>query len=141
MSLEPGTYKIKNVRSGTFLDLWGGSPDEGTPIQGYEEQSGDNQKWILKWTGVGNQVTLQNLQSGSYLGAAGSIENGVKAVGNYNAIPLYIIAAEKGYAIEAANDRGYALDLYGGEKANVTPVIFYTSQANNNQKWYFEKAA
>ncbi|CAE6471040.1 hypothetical protein RSOLAG22IIIB_13775 [Rhizoctonia solani] len=137
--LEAGTYMIKNVSTGTVLDLWHGKPDEGTAVQGFSSHGGDNQKWRLKWTGTGNQVTLQNVKGRTYIGAASNIHNSVKVVGSKTAVPLFIVAAGKGYAIEAASSRLHVLDLKESNPANETPVIFYNNNATDNQKWYFEK--
>ncbi|CAE6485015.1 unnamed protein product [Rhizoctonia solani] len=138
-SLPAGTYTLKNVSTGTVLDLWDGKSTEGTKVQGFQGHGGDNQKWRLKWTGTGNQVTLQNVKGGTYIGAASNIQNSVQAVGSATAVPLIIVAADKGYAIEAASSRLHVLDLKESNPANETPVIFFNNNATDNQKWYFEK--
>ncbi|CUA76977.1 hypothetical protein RSOLAG22IIIB_06424 [Rhizoctonia solani] len=137
--LEAATYTIKNVRTGTVLDLWDGRSEEGTPVQGFSSHGGDNQKWRLKWTGTGNQVTLQNVKGRTYIGAASNIHNSVKVVGSKTAVPLVIVAADKGYAIEAYPSRLHVLDLKESNPADETPVIFFNNNGTDNQKWYFEK--
>ncbi|KAH7325163.1 ricin B lectin domain-containing protein [Rhizoctonia solani] len=140
-SLPAGTYTLKNVSTGTVLDLWDGRSDEGTAIQGFNSHGGDNQKWRLKWTGKGNQVTLQNVKGGTYVGieSSNNIQNSVKVVGSKTAVPLIVVAADKGFAIEAADHRLFVLDLKESNPANETPVIYFNNNATDNQKWYFEK--
>jgi hypothetical protein len=41
--LQPGGYYIRNVHTGTALDLSGAKPDNGTSIIGYQVTSGQNQ--------------------------------------------------------------------------------------------------
>ncbi|CAE6468715.1 unnamed protein product [Rhizoctonia solani] len=139
--LEAGTYRLTNVSTGTVLDLWDGRSDEGTAVQGFTSHGGDNQKWRLKWTGTGSQVTLQNVKGGTYIGAASNIQNSVKAVGSKTPVPLFIVAAGpgEGYAVTVAGTPLYVLDLKESNPANETPVIFYNNNATDNQKWYFEK--
>ncbi|EUC59880.1 ricin-type beta-trefoil lectin domain protein, partial [Rhizoctonia solani AG-3 Rhs1AP] len=138
-SLPAGTYTLKNVSTNTVLDLWDGRSAEGTQVQGFNSHGGDNQKWRLKWTGTGNQVTLQNVKGGTYIGADSSIQNSVNAVGSTTSVSLVIVAADKGYAIEVADHRLYVLDLKESNPKNETPVIFFNNNATDNQKWYFEK--
>ncbi|CCO31531.1 hypothetical protein RSOLAG1IB_09426 [Rhizoctonia solani AG-1 IB] len=136
-SLPAGTYMLKNVSTGTVLDLWNGQSAEGTAIQGFRSHGGDNQKWRLKYTGKGNQATLQNVKSGTYVGTQSNIQNSVKVVGSKTAVPLIIVAADKGFAVEAANHRLFVLDLKESNPANETPVIYYNNNATDNQKWQF----
>ena len=42
--IAPGTYTLKNVKTGTVLDLSGGHGDEGADVFGYQHNGGNNQK-------------------------------------------------------------------------------------------------
>ncbi|KAH7325212.1 ricin B lectin domain-containing protein [Rhizoctonia solani] len=140
-NLPAGTYIIKNASTGTVVDLWAGRADEGTAVQGFQYHGGDNQKWRLKWTGKGNQVTLQNVRTGTYIGHSPSgLSGGARVVGSKTPVPLLLVVADKGYAMEAADQRASVLDLCGGSRANEASIIYYPNNATDNQKWYFEKA-
>jgi Ricin-type beta-trefoil lectin domain-like len=46
----PGSYKMQNLHSGTFVDLSNGSPSNDTKIQGWEGSVNDtnkNQQWVI----------------------------------------------------------------------------------------------
>ncbi|CUA76976.1 hypothetical protein RSOLAG22IIIB_06423 [Rhizoctonia solani] len=137
--LPTGVYRLRNVRTGTALDLWDGRSDPGTKVQGYQAHGGDNQKWILKWTGIGHEVTFQNVKSKTYIGAPGEIADNVQVVGTNKAVPFILVKAESGYILQVASN-GKVLSVRGGESANETPVIFYHSNEADDQKWYFEGA-
>ncbi|GAB1526150.1 hypothetical protein RhiTH_009316 [Rhizoctonia solani] len=109
-----GVYKLKNVATGTLLDLWNGETNEGTIIQGH----GDNEpelntspiananahididfQWHVEWTGTANQLTLRNFKSGTYFGAGPSgVQNGSAPLGSATAVPVVLVVADKGYA-------------------------------------------
>jgi len=45
-AVPPGTYYIRNVHTGTALDLSGASAQDGTRVIGYQVTGGQNQKVI-----------------------------------------------------------------------------------------------
>ncbi|KAF5308976.1 hypothetical protein D9758_018490 [Tetrapyrgos nigripes] len=45
------TYKIVNVQTGTVWDLFDLGDFAGNPVQGFHDNGGDNQKWIIMQTG------------------------------------------------------------------------------------------
>ncbi|KAK7691008.1 hypothetical protein QCA50_006111 [Cerrena zonata] len=48
VSKEADTYTIRNLLTGTYVDLHGSSSANGTPIEGWRKNDKDNQKWIIK---------------------------------------------------------------------------------------------
>ncbi|KAH7325161.1 ricin B lectin domain-containing protein [Rhizoctonia solani] len=138
---KEGIYILKNCATHTVLDLFDGKKDEGTPIQGFKPHGGDNQKWRIKFTGKGNQITIQNVKSKTYVGAASNnIQNSVKVVGSMTPLSFVMVQADKGMTMEVADHRTYVLDLKESNPANETPVIFYNNNATSNQQWHLEKA-
>ncbi|KAF8748744.1 hypothetical protein RHS01_10596 [Rhizoctonia solani] len=55
-----GVYKLKNVATGTLLDLWNGETNEGTIIQGH----GDNGATNLKARAGAQHITHRKCQCG-----------------------------------------------------------------------------
>ncbi|MCV2423813.1 RICIN domain-containing protein, partial [Paucibacter sp. DJ4R-1] len=64
--VSPGTYFLKNVKTGTVIDLSRGESNEGADVFGYDHNGGNNQKWQLQPTGNGQKMTLRNVQTNSY---------------------------------------------------------------------------
>ncbi|KAF8668345.1 hypothetical protein RHS04_09039 [Rhizoctonia solani] len=122
-----GVYKLKNVATGTLLDLWNGETNEGTIIQAptanVNADINIDFQWHVEWTGTANQLTLRNFKSGTYFGAGPSgIQNGSAPLGSATAVPVVLVVADKGYAIEPVADRGVVLDLQTNSSANRVPV-------------------
>ncbi|CAE6458693.1 unnamed protein product [Rhizoctonia solani] len=136
--LPSGVYTLKNVATGTVLDLYDGLAAEGTQIQGFKAHGGDNQKWRLHYTGSGHNATIQNIKSGTYVSFSG-VKNRTPVVGSRTPKGLILIASGDGksYAIETGEKRGYVLDLKESSPANETPVIIYNDNSTDNQKWLF----
>ncbi|KAG8684296.1 hypothetical protein FRC11_012314, partial [Ceratobasidium sp. 423] len=120
--LPAGEYTLKNVSTGTVMDLYDGLAAEGTQIQGFRAHGGDNQKWHLRYTGNGHNATLQNVKSGTYVSFSAA-KNRVPVVGSRTPKNLILIASGDGksYAIETAEKRDYVLDLKESDPANETP--------------------
>ncbi|CAE7108830.1 unnamed protein product [Rhizoctonia solani] len=134
--ITEGTYTIKNVSTGTVMDLYDGLAAEGTQIQGFKGHGGDNQKWHLKYTGNGHSLTLQNVKSGTYLSFS-AIKNSTRVVGSRTARNIVLVSSKNGYVMETAEKREYVLDLKESNPANETPVIIYNDNNTDNQKWHF----
>ncbi|KAG9082431.1 hypothetical protein FRC06_005071, partial [Ceratobasidium sp. 370] len=64
--VSPGTYVLKNVKTGTVFDLSRGAANEGADIFGYQYNGGNNQKWQVQPTGHGQNMTIRNLETGTY---------------------------------------------------------------------------
>ncbi|CUA69685.1 hypothetical protein RSOLAG22IIIB_08608 [Rhizoctonia solani] len=130
-----GFYILRNVSTGTVLDLWGGSAAENTPVIGYALHGGDNQKWQLEWAGSEPIMTLRNVKSGTYLSCK-DVRPGGKVTGSATPQRWSVTAASSGYALELAN-HGYVLDVTASNPENETPIIIYPNYATDNQKWTF----
>ncbi|CAE7108809.1 unnamed protein product [Rhizoctonia solani] len=154
--ITDGVYSVKNVSTGTFLDLYDGLTTEGNPIQGFQGHGGDNQKWRVKYTGTGHNVTLQNVKSGTYA-SYGAAENSSRVVGSKTPKNFNLIASNTGYAyaipwfiwlvkliipvsIALAENHHYVCDLKESDPTNETPVIVYNDNVTDNQLWIFTRA-
>jgi len=139
--LPPGTYTLRNVKTGTVLDLSHGEANEGADIFGYDANGGNNQKWQLQPTGQGQNMTLSNLQARSYASFPGqSFAQGIIVKGSSQPQEYVISAADKGFYISPVQQPGYVLDLVHGSDKNGTKVCVWQNNQQDNQKWYFERA-
>ncbi|GAB1527350.1 hypothetical protein RhiTH_010525 [Rhizoctonia solani] len=137
-SLPSGVYTLKNVSTGSVLDSYWGKPDEGNPVNGYQPHGGPNQQWKLEWTGSGSKFTLRNVKTNNYL-SYGRAQNSDRIVTSKSPKHWFIMVADKGYAVAAAENPLYVLDLTESNPANETPCILYNNNATDNQKWRFHK--
>ncbi|CAE7188427.1 unnamed protein product [Rhizoctonia solani] len=140
ISLPAGTYILQNAATNSLLDLWNSESTEGSVIQGHQPNGGNNQKWVLAWTGIGNSVTLRNVASGTYIGKGSTgVVEGSPVLGSSTPERLLLVAVDKGFAIEATDNRAYVLDLAQNSSANRVPAVYRNNNANDTQKWYFVK--
>lgn len=139
--VAPGTYTLKNVKTGTVLDLSRGESNEGADVFGYEHNGGNNQKWQVQPTGHGQNMTIRNLESNSYAAFPGqSFAQGVLVKGSTQPQEFTILAADKGFYVSPVQQPGYVLDLVHGSDKNGTKVCVWQNNQQDNQKWYFERA-
>ncbi|KEP45400.1 ricin-type beta-trefoil lectin domain protein [Rhizoctonia solani 123E] len=139
-SLPAGTYTLKNAATNSVLDLWNGESAEGKVIQGYESHGGDNQKWQLQWTGTGNSVTIRNVASGTYIGkGASGFAQSSPVLGSITAVPLLLVAADKGFAMEVAELRNTVVGLEQNSSSNTVPAVYRSNTGIDTQKWHFVK--
>ncbi|CAE6400128.1 unnamed protein product [Rhizoctonia solani] len=138
-TLMPGVYILKNVATGTVLDLWHGSAGEDTPVTGYELHGGDNQKArcpnYISYRGLENDAGT-GVVSGTYLSFK-FVRPGTAVIASASPQRWRLCACDSGHVLEPVAHPGYALDLTGSDPSNETPVILYPNYATSNQKWYF----
>jgi len=65
--LQEGLYTLRNVNSGMYLDIEGGSNENGANVLVWNEPGASHSQWQLRSIGLGGVYTLQNAQSGMYL--------------------------------------------------------------------------
>jgi len=70
------TYTLRNIKSGTYLDLAGGNANDGSRIVGWEHTNTYNQRWIIRKDGEG-MYRIQNLASHTFV----DLHNGESANG------------------------------------------------------------
>ncbi|CAE6400399.1 unnamed protein product [Rhizoctonia solani] len=139
--VSPGIYFLKNVMSGTLVSLYGGSTEEGAEITGYDFSGGSYQKWQLQLTSHGQNVTLRNVQTSTYLWFRGqSFIPSFPVISSYQSQEYVIAAADRGFYISPAQQPGYALSLLRGSGQNGTEIAIWHNSQQDNQKWHFEHA-
>jgi hypothetical protein len=139
--VSPGTYFLKNVKTGTVIDLSRGESNEGADVFGYDHNGGNNQKWQLQPSGHGQRMTLRNVQTNTYASFPGqSFAQGVLVKASNQAQEYTIVAADRGFYIQPVQQPGYVLDLVHGSDKNGTKICVWQNNQQDNQKWYFERA-
>ncbi|KAJ7044345.1 carbohydrate-binding module family 13 protein [Mycena alexandri] len=148
-----GIYTIQNV-NGLAVDLHGGSPNDGTKIQGYKmwpmsDAACLGQLWLVKRVPLANGIryTLQNLRGGTYMDLQrGSSANGTPVIGHQLSITNGTLAQNQQWemfdlGIGIYRFRNYMaqtfLDLDGGRDKNETKIQGWSGDDPNNghQRW------
>ncbi|KAG8785674.1 hypothetical protein FRC12_017291 [Ceratobasidium sp. 428] len=139
--VSPGTYILKNVKTGTVIDLNRGQANEGADVFGYDHNGGNNQKWQIQPTGHGQNFTIRNLETNTYAAFPGqSFAQGVLVKASSQPQEYTFAAADKGIFICPTQQPGYVLDLVHGSEKNGTKICVWQNNQQDNQKWYFERA-
>ena len=140
-----GTYYIKSVHSGKYLDVAEGRSANGTNIQQYQFNGSDAQKFKLVGDGNGYYSILtacSNYNSGIDVYAEGT-SNGTNIIqwkysGGDNQ-KFQIVKIGDAYAIKTKITSCYScLDVYNWSTANGGNIAQYEYGGGNNQLWYLE---
>ncbi|ELU38010.1 hypothetical protein AG1IA_07964 [Rhizoctonia solani AG-1 IA] len=78
----------------------------------------------MLWTGSGSKFTLRNVKTNNYL-SYGRAQNSDRIVTSKSPKHWFIMVADKGYAVAAAENPLYVLDLTESNPANET--VFSTT--------------
>ncbi|KAK6522847.1 hypothetical protein TWF281_002278 [Arthrobotrys megalospora] len=151
---EGGKYRLINVEGGSVLDL---SKTDDISIIGWENNEGDNQKWILGKNREG-QWTFQNVERPTiYLGVtsfpgvpnSAILKEGTRLSGVPEKVgwdiwpddndPVYLRISRPAGVMPELN-----VDLANGKPKNGTPIVLWTMKPNvdkkvkKNQLWIFQ---
>ncbi|CAE6516447.1 unnamed protein product [Rhizoctonia solani] len=139
--ISPGIYFLRSVMSGSLVTLYGGSADEGAEISGCSDSSGNHQKWQLQPTGHGQNMTLRNVHTNTYLWfRSQSFVPSFPVNSSYKPQEYVITAANNGFYVSPAQRPGYALSLLHGSSENRTEISLWHNDQQENQKWHFDRA-
>ena len=139
-----GTYKIINRNSGLGVDVTGAQITNGTPVEQWTYNGGNNQRWQV--TNVGGSIyKIIGVQSGLALDVVGSgTANGTRIdIWPYNssfANQQWGITATSGgyYRLTPQNATGSALDVQHSATTNGAPLEIWTYGGGNSQQWSFQ---
>ncbi|CUA67352.1 hypothetical protein RSOLAG22IIIB_07383 [Rhizoctonia solani] len=136
--IPAGKYNIKNLASGSTLDLALANPTEGTLVQGWHANGSEGQKWILKYdTGSTNFITLQNSATMTYVSFTG-VGDCVAVIGSQVSRLLQPTKIDTNtYILAAASQPNYVLDILDGKPEDGRPVLLKTGKGVTSQKWVF----
>ncbi len=141
-------YMMKNMNSGSYLEVANGTQADGTNVQQWgADSAGGHNSWILSDAGSGYYYVTSNLGDGStwYL----TIEDGKSAAGANAAIFTedktgaqmfkFVKMGDGSYRImtKASEDR-CALGVANASTSNGANVVQWTSVASKDQQWILE---
>ncbi|CAE6467001.1 unnamed protein product, partial [Rhizoctonia solani] len=131
-------YYIKNVMTGTVVDLQASGCKEGTIIEAYHYVGGNNQKWKLDPSGYGQNVILRSVHANSYIWVPYHLHaQEILTKSSYTAQQWVISSADRGFYLSPAQYPEYVLDLFYGSNSNHAKIGLWKNHQADNQKWYF----
>ncbi|KAG8895936.1 hypothetical protein FRC01_012120 [Tulasnella sp. 417] len=132
--VQAGTYRLRNVKSGTYLDESNKDKDN---IHGWESRpENNNQKWILEPAGEGFRI--KNAEHGRYVSVSGPRDGAdVKASSGDRDVWTFKDQG-RGYAIYLQGS-GHVLDLDQGKEKNGTNVAVWGYTGAHQQLWSLEE--
>jgi hypothetical protein len=144
--LQDGTYVLKNVNSGNFLNLHAGDMTNGANVQTWDNPGSEDSQWRVRQNADSSAYTLQSVKSGKYLSIdSGSTDKGANVrVWSDPETPdsqWMINVASDGEAVahtlENVGD-GYFLNVAGGSESNGANVHVWDNPWSNHSQWVFQ---
>ncbi len=133
-NIKEGTYTISSaLGNNQVLDVSGARLTNGGNVQIYASNGTSAQKWYVRSAGSG-YYTLQNVNSGMYLGVNGSNVRQQPLQGDTT--KWVILVSGSKYVLSNAAT-GKVLDVSGGKKSSGTNVQVYASNSSIAQQWSF----
>lgn len=133
-NIKEGTYTISSALGNKqVLDISGARLTNGGNAQIYASNGTAAQKWYIRSAGNG-YYTLQNVNSGMYLGINGS--NVCQQPLQGDATKWSILVTGSRYVLSNAAT-GKVLDVSGGRKTSGTNVQIYAPNSSDAQQWTF----
>ena len=135
------TYIIESaVGDNKTVDLYNGETTNGTNVQLYNANNGNNQRWILKLQNDDYYTINSSINENKVL----DVYRGIQA--NYTNVQLYdnnngdnqkwkINYIGNGYVNIVSKGGKYCLDVNGGKSANKTNIQIYKCNTSNAQKF------
>ncbi|MEV6011401.1 RICIN domain-containing protein [Streptomyces sp. NPDC051976] len=140
-----GTYKIRNVNSGQYLDASGGKDDNGTPIIQWTSNGGANQQWTLArssdgyYTVSGVPTPHRNLDIPNITTWPGTqLDLWDPNSGTNQQWEIAPSAVNGNYTFESRSD-GYMLEVSGQSRQSGAAVDQWPTNGGANQQWQLEK--
>ena len=140
--ISGATYVIENKKTGSVLEVPVSSAYNGTLLDQWKNDGGNNQRWVVEANGP--YWTFANVASGKVLDVpSGDRTPGIQVdqwqsnhASNQNWI-LIPVGDKSCKIISQAS--GLLLDVNQGSTANGTAVIQYTDNDGANQHWFFKR--
>ncbi|KAK0494137.1 ricin B-like lectin [Armillaria luteobubalina] len=60
------TFTVRSIIAGTYMDLTGSNPENGTPIIGYQKTGNPNQEWVIKHSADNKSYKMKNNATGTF---------------------------------------------------------------------------
>lgn len=135
MGIQPGTYRLKNAKSGTYFDASVSHPGQ---VHGWAcRPENENQKWVVEPRGGGH--VLRNAGNNQYASVSGT-ENGTRVQASGNPTEWRIEEKDGAYAVYVSGSQS-VIDLDMGRCENGTSISIWYYTGDHQQKWHFEEAS
>ena len=135
-----GTYKLINLNSGLALDATGAQTTNGTQLEQWTYNGGNNQRWTV--TSLGSSLyEILGVQSGKCVDVnGGGTANGTKVqlwtYGGGSNQKYYFNSTGGGYyEISPSHATGSCLDVNGASKSAGAIVDLWQWNGGGNQQW------
>ncbi len=142
-TLPDGTYTIQSaLKENMVIDLYGGQTTNNTNIQLFNNNGGDNQKWVIKHVGDGYYTIASYINNNQVM----DVHGGGKTKGTNVELFKYnggdnqkwlLKDAGNGYYYLVSKCNNLYLDVYGGYTTNGTNIHVWTNNGGNGQKFKF----
>lgn len=145
-TLQEGLYTIRNMNSGRYLDVEGGSQEVAANVLLWDTPSAMHSQWVLRAAEDGTSYTIQKAQSGLFLStpATGTSFNGANAfVWSSRDLPeslwkLHLVSQADGMTFSVENVKfGRFLSVAGASAANGANVHLWSSPGKLESQWQF----
>ena len=141
--IEDGRYAVRSKSNGLYLDIAGGSSENGAALIIWPAHFNLNQLYDVANTTSG--TIIRAAHSGLALDVYGASNVEGSAIiqwtlhGNANQLWSLKRNADDGSLTIFSKMSGQVLDVYGGMSAPGTKIIQWSSHGGDNQRWFFEK--
>lgn len=143
-SVSDGTYYIRNVNSGKYLDVAGADTADGTNVWQYEFNRSAAQHWKVQYLESGCYALIPGVSASTRLDADGAsdVNNANIQIYSSNGSPAQrwrlIQNADGTYRIMPRFSDGRGMEVTGAGTANGINVVLYDYWGGNNQRWVLE---
>ena len=138
-----GTYKIINRNSAKALDVTGNGTADGTFVEQWTYNGGNNQRWTVTSLGSGQYSIIGVGSSKALEVASTSTANGtrvdIRSYSGANNQKWTLTATSGGYfRVTPVSSSGSCLDVNGNSTADGAIVQEWTYGGGNNEQWIFQ---
>lgn len=144
-----GTYRIKNVNSSKYLNVYNSGTSSGTNVNQYSWYGGINQQWQVTGIGDGCHMIVPRHTNDEALGVDNNYTSNGSNISiwasSLNAVPVYcrwkIVSVGNGaYKVISKCSDTYekVMTVQGASMANSANVLQYSYNGTHNDEWIFE---
>ena len=132
-------YRIKNVYSGRYLDVYGATATSGTNVQTYTYHSGDSLKWTIRKYSAGKYRLYTEIGDyGAFVLNVDSTTNNCNISGTKNAQSVFHIIRINEEPYKGLFYIKFG-DKYVTQETGSSYNVKLTSSAGTNSMWSFER--
>ena len=134
-----GFYLVRNAASGKVLDVAGGDVVPGANVQQWDGSAANPNQLFSAVENDDGTWSLVNKATGLFLAVDGSnlvVSGDGGAASRFTLTEQVNLLAQGIYAIEAASDTSFVLDLASASTSDAAAIQLYRSNGTFAQRWY-----